>query len=325
MYSHIDAIINAQDYTGFDLQAGFTHLLSHEHIFISCSRGKIDFTHSTDISDGIKNRLQLIIPYLQRYFANIPNTNIAYNFILGLGDAENLCYPSHIPCISLSKKEYMRNILIPNIDFFSKALLLSLDTVKDTDLSFDAKVNGSVFAGASTGRGDSCNKRIRYCLAMNNDNNYAKITNLCQGSLEYWQSIYPNITSILDSTFLDIKDQLKYKILINIDGNSLCYSRLYWQLASNSIPVYIEPDTSTQQFFDRPEMKDGYFSALIDEAPYLIQFIIDNPTSNIVQDKIRAGQDYCQNYFSEYCANPEDVLSYIVSKIFTNLIEKNRQ
>ena len=322
-YPNIDLILNDQHYTSYNLNTDFIDLISDEHIFLSCSQEKIDFTFKQNISDGIMNRFKIVLPYLQKYFNRNVEPGKKYNFVLGLGDVEYNSYGNNIACISLSKKEYMKNILLPNIDFFSKLILLLFSAVSDNDISYESKIDASVFAGASTGGTDIYNKRVRYCLLMNHFPHYAKITDLCQGSLKDWEVIFPNINSVIDSDPLKIKDQLQYKILVNIDGNTLCYSRLYWQMLSNSIPVYIEPDTSTKQFFDRPEIRDCYFSSSIIHAQQNIDNLLLHTDKTIIDTKIQNGIKYCEKYFSDYKNDPEQVIEYIITHILNRLIYSN--
>lgn len=316
----IKNILSQQRYTGYKLNFNYIDytLDNPEYVLFQYDTQDLHFTFHKNASIVIKKRFEMMIPYIVSYFnARKPNNNI--NFILNLGDFDNTEVHPDIPLICFTKKKYLDHILIPNIDFFNGMMLNHINNVKIYDINFDQKINGSCFAGSSTGY-IPCNKRVRYCLSViENTNHYAKITDLTQGSLSEWQSHFPNISSIIDHKFLRIEDQLKYKILLNIDGNTLCYSRLYWQILSNSAVVYLEPDTSSTQFFDTPEMQECYFISSMEHTNALYEYILNPNHRQKIIDQKSKNQKYLQDCFSEYIINNAKFLSDIMIHIFDQL------
>jgi len=69
----------------------------------------------------------------------------------------------------------------------------------------------------------------------------ARFTNLCQGAEEVEEM------EALKGEFVQPEDSLKYKYLIDVDGNTCTFPRLFWILASNSL--LIKHDSPDVQWF----------------------------------------------------------------------------
>jgi len=324
MNNTIEKILLDQKYTGYNLNFSVNNydFTDTEKVLFEYDLNNIHFFIHPEASQVIKIRINYILPYIQKYFySKSPNKKIS--FLVHLGDSNQKYTNINIPIISFAKKKYLPDILIPNVDFFTGLFKTLLGQTIHYDIEFDQKITGSCFAGSSTGQME-CNKRIRYCLSMQNKpNTYAKITSLLQGSLDEWSKIFPNIVNIIDQTYMSIEDQLKYKVLVNIDGNTLCYSRLYWQILSNSIPVYIEPDSSSTQFFDTDEMKKYYFISSIDDTTSLYEYILNNNHQEQILLSKQKAKIYLYNCFDDYMTNSEIFLNNIFTYIFDNLLTNN--
>jgi hypothetical protein len=317
-------ILNNQNYKNLNLDCKVSdyEFNNSEHVFVYYDGEKLNFFLHKDASHVIKIRLNIIVPYIEPYF-NIIKPNRPISFILGLGDSDEKSHNKNIPIICFTKKSNLNNILIPNIDFFMGTMITQIINVSNNDIDFNKKIDGSCFAGSSTGTMID-NKRVRYCLKMaGKENHFAKITDITQGSLSEWKSIFPKIESIIENNYYNIQNQLQYKILINIDGNTLCYSRLYWQILSNSAVVYLEPDTSYTQFFDTKILSNFYFSSSLNNIDNIHNYILDkNNEDKIIKMKIE-GKKYLQNCFEDYINNKEKFLSSILVYILHELIENN--
>lgn len=320
----VNKILSEQRYDGYKLHFNYLdyNITNPEYVLFNYDIEKLHFYFHKDASIVIKKRFEMIIPYIISYFNHrTPDKKI--NFIFNLGDFDKTETHKDIPVICFTKKKYLDHILVPNIDFFGGMINTHINSVNQYDIDFALKINGSCFAGSSTGY-MPCNKRVRYCLSMaDKSNHYAKITDITQGSLSEWQEYFPNITDVVKNTYFETQNQLKYKILVNIDGNTLCYSRLYWQILSNSAVVYIEPDSSSTQFFDTKELEDCYYTSSIDHVNDLYEYIL-NPqhTEKIKQTKIKH-QTYLQDCFSEYFEDNIKFLSNIITYIFDELLRSN--
>lgn len=318
-------ILNSQKYDGFHINYNVSdyEFDNPEHVFVYYDNQKLYCYGHKDASYVIKIRLNLVMPYIESYF-NIKKPNRSISFILGLGDSDENSNNKKIPIICLTKKSDINNILMPNIDFFTGTMATQITEVMNNDVNFYEKFDGSCFAGSSTGSMAE-NKRVRYCLSIaKNPQHFAKITQITQGSLSEWKSVYPEIESIIHNyNYYSIRDQLKYKILTNIDGNTLCYSRLYWQILSNSAVVYLEPDRSYTQFFDTKILSNFYFTSSLNDINDIYNYILDsNNTKEIIEMKTR-GKKYLQDSFEGYMENKEKFLSSILVYILDKLIESN--
>ena len=325
MNSIVQNILSNQQYNGYDLKHDISNytFLNKEHILVHYDTKNLHFFHHEDAGYVIKVRFNTVAPYIQSYFS-IKKLDTPISFILGLGDFDDSPIDSNIPVLCFAKKTNLKNILIPNVDFFNRDMNKYINNVTNYDINFDKKINGSCFAGSSTGRSIGDNKRVRYCLSVSDKADHvAKITDLIQGSLEEWKSYYPTIESIIDKRYYNISDQLQYKILVNIDGNSLCYSRLYWQILSNSVVVYVEPDRSYTQFFDTHELNKFYFTSSIENIDNVYGYILDPNNHNEMTEMKSNGKKYLQNCFQSYLENKEQFLSNVFVYILDRLIESN--
>jgi hypothetical protein len=122
-------------------------------------------------------------------------------------------------------------------------------------IQWDKKVNKAVFYGSTTGDRDPLkNKRIDICQwALNKPELYDyKITNIVQmDSATVIQKI-PNIEKIM-SKAISVSDQINYKYLFNIDGNTSKFD--IWPYKTNSIVLKYE---SKEMLWYHPLMLDKF-------------------------------------------------------------------
>lgn len=161
-------------------------------------------------------------------FYNLNNLN--FKFIVNLNDGpENdstetrLCFarPKNSPHICIPDSHLNRTISICN----------SLESI---DKPFSQKINKASFFGSDTGRKyiDGSVQRLNFCKKYKNSENViAKITNFVDQPFDV--SVYHEPVSI--------KDQLDYKYIININGNTTSWERLIWAMNSNSFCLFLRP------------------------------------------------------------------------------------
>ena len=105
---------------------------------------------------------------------------------------------------------------------------------------------------------------------------------------------------------------MKHKFLVNIDGYAACYSRLYWQMASNSIPVYLIRDTQYEQLHDYLiEPDEHYIHTDFDRWPVVFEDL-DEATCKHVVTK---GKEFCNEHFTDINKKTVDILSYTFRKM----------
>ena len=207
--------------------------------------------------------------------------------------------------MSFCKLSDQNVITIPNVDFYSRALESALHEAYTRDVSYTNKANSSFFAGASTNP-----KRMEYCEKMlTSDKHEAVITNVV-GDVK--RNDWPNFERYVQPHFIPHSEQMKHKFLVNIDGYAACYSRLYWQMASNSIPVYLNRDTSYEQLHDYLiEPDEHYIDTDFDRWPVVFEDL-DEATCKHVVTK---GKEFCNEHFTDVNKKTVHILSYTFSKM----------
>lgn len=288
--------------------------LDDEDILFSIDEKEISIGSSKELTEGHRYRLSLIAPYIQNA---LNKTNIKKaNIIICLGDILNKQY-SGIPVICFSKPQNIGGIVIPNTDFFDGTLLNVLKE-SSNDIEYTKKNNSSLFIGSSTGPFKN-NTRILFgqkCLLT--QRHKCNINNLCQASPEEWESEYPYINNLLMLP-LNITEQLQNKIVINIDGNTVCWSRLYWQMNSNSIPVYINKNKKEIQFLDYGDSDGAYVECDLENAIETLDEILDNYTDHQINFINNKGKEFCDKYLADYIDNPQQFLQHIIDNIIQTL------
>lgn len=197
---------------------------------------KINYNHHP----GIISRDKLILKHIKEL--NITNLN----FYLGLDD--NYLYSWNI--FTFSKNKYLKNILIP--DLYALQNYDGKLNIIDNNIN---KVNKIVFAGTDTGNWNDLklNQRLDVCSTFaNHPFIEAKITRIVQLSREKISSVYPNINHFIDNP-INIEQQLRYKCILSIDGNSTAWDRVPWIMNSKSLLFKYESDNINWYY---PLMKD---------------------------------------------------------------------
>lgn len=256
-------------------------------------------------------RFKLVFPYIKQALSEL---NIDVEFIINVCDLCDSIEPD-IKIICFSKTKKLDHILIPNIDFFS-GLIFRVIQQSSNDISYSDKLNSSVFAGANTGGFN----RIEYCNKIFSHENNIGVIRHVENTIDNIRKLYPDYEKLFGS--LSIPDQLKHKIVVNIDGHSLCWSRLYWQMNSNSIPVYINQRTDHEQYFDKFDDTDCYFSATMDNFEEVYDYILDPKNIDHVNQVNENGKRFIRTHFAEYVKNPQLFLLNSVKDAIRKVNEK---
>lgn len=173
-----------------------------------------------------QKRIEYFVEVLQNQ-VRLPN---GLKFIWLLEDYANPEYYTNNTNFSVTynKFEDQPFILIPNEHLLNGKLQALLNSVPLLDQSFHLKKQQSIFCGTTNGPYDG--PRSRYV------------------SHGYDRDIHHVVLS--NVLLMTMKQQLSYLFNINIDGNAMCYDRLYWQMSSESVPVYINRNPKFQQLHD---------------------------------------------------------------------------
>lgn len=127
------------------------------------------------------------------------------------------------------------------------------------DVPYEKKQSAILFAGTTTGDRDPAkNERIKACLwALNKDKSRYNfwITQVAQMSMEAMAQKIPrtSLDSILH-TPVSREEHFKYKYILNIAGNTCCWSRVPMVLSSNSLLINLHHSDGTWYY---PMLQDG--------------------------------------------------------------------
>lgn len=141
-----------------------------------------------------------------------------------------------------SKNKYLDKNIILIPDFYTLHIYPNLlEKVKDgnSEYAWELKKNKAIWIGANTGgiytkenyfefpRFKIVDLSLKFKKLI-----YAKFSRICQ--LEESQELESILGNYLVDK-IDIKDHLKYKYQVTLDGNGASYPRFYWQLFSNCL------------------------------------------------------------------------------------------
>jgi hypothetical protein len=136
-----------------------------------------------------------------------------------------------------SKFVFARSKSSPHICVPDSHIGRTIDTcsrLPDLDIEWDTKQDKACFFGSDTGLPltEELTQRVSICQRYFNSKVVdAKITNFTKTP--------PNSAYSID--FVSIADQLKYKFILNVNGNTTSWERLIWTMASNSLCIYVRP------------------------------------------------------------------------------------
>jgi hypothetical protein len=194
--------------------------------------------------------------------------------------------------LCFGKKKNQLFITIPNNHLLNGTVDYFLNEVRMNDIEIDHKSNQSLFIGGPNG--GISGPRSEYVFSGLDNVKHKIILTNCM--------------------LFNIQQQLKFKFLINIDGNGMCYDRLYWQLASNSIPVYLQRNEDIVQLHD---------SLILPNVHYLKSSIADWGTTfetlgeDIKLNEISSnGKSFTREHFGLSSKNTSiQILKYTIEQI----------
>lgn len=196
-------------------------------------------------------RLRWLINILKDCLALKPIKNLNCQLIINIADGTG---KHKFSKFCFSQKNNSNNILIPdphNIETISKA-----KKIKDIDIDFKKKYKKAIFRGSSTGQPiDDRQLSLReYAASKNANSEFVDIKiSPVNGELDKIRIIEKlsrfNLNSNIFSDFMSIEEQLKYQIILNIDGHTTSWERPLWIMSSNSICLNIRPYNIFQSWY----------------------------------------------------------------------------
>jgi hypothetical protein len=219
----------------------------------------------------------------------LPNVEFILNMYEGVYGDKNQRF-------AYTAKPNSSHILIP--DAHSQETRNKLLAVKNRDVPFAAKRKSAAFVGSDTGARRKDGWTMRSLVSHTYKDSrivYSKISALdADAQTRFGGKI--NLDRISDFP-MEVWQQLRYQVILNIDGNSTSWERLLWAMASNSLCVYVKP-------FDGEAMYSWYYPLLemtgvvpMIEYDRLEQFMENDFSSDYWQQKIQ-DQKIFANYVS---------------------------
>lgn len=117
--------------------------------------------------------------------------------------------------------------------------------------SYENKIDKVLFIGSDTGSlgEDLLNERIRFCKEVEPyEDIIAKISNFVHFNNDMLNDLGVDKTKI-ESSFMPIDDQLKYKFILNINGNTSSWDRIPWGMYSNSYLLHLKSDFNEKNWY----------------------------------------------------------------------------
>ncbi|MCC5832370.1 MAG: hypothetical protein JJU12_04935 [Chlamydiales bacterium] len=283
-----------------------------DHILIcQVKNGRIKFRYNS-IKQLSHKRLHVVKEYFNFLSSNFTLPDL--DFAVYYGDSLEKVPPSiSLPTFTFAKKEKSKGpILIPDFE-----MLMGYDTfvqklddyIKNTP--WRKKQNRSFWRGASTG-------------GFLNRSNYLTIPRikLATISLKYPELVNARISSVVQATedvwnllktegllgsFSPVLEHFYYKYLLDVDGNSCTYSRLFWILYSNCVPVkQISPNIQWYYYGLEDMTNICFFNLTEDSLISKIQFLAQN-------DELAKEISENSSQFSKKYLNNKYTTSYILA------------
>jgi hypothetical protein len=220
-----------------------------------------------------------------------PKINIKINVGLHDSYSKNL----GIMVYSLNKNIDKENILIP--DYYS---MCNYDGKlnRNDNIVLDKKANKAIFIGASTGSyNPNENERLQLCNKyVNSYNIKCYINNFCQIDNEKIKNVFPNYM-LFKSNNMSIQEQLNYKYIINVDGNTCAWDRLPWILNSNSL--CLKKTSNIQCWYYDFLVKNEHFVEFDNDEE--VEEIINTITLDNCKRITSNANNFCHDYLRKVC------------------------
>ena len=218
--------------------------LRPQEIHIKIKNGQFSIVRQHENQDRI--RLQFLISLFSCRYAFQKDafdlSDLNFEFIFNSGDDVDF-YEEGVPRWCFTRRAHHPNLLIPNSHVVNVQNITK--SFSSTDMDFEKKEDKAIFAGSYCGGiNPRENQRFRFCWENQNSQlGDLKITNFFMdgspnGHAEYlekydWKKI--------EGGFVPTSDQLKYKYIFNINGNTNCWDRLPWAMNSKSLCLFLRP------------------------------------------------------------------------------------
>lgn len=262
--------------------------------------GSYSFSHSHSFDQFPKAdlviRSQVFETFMSKYVLPHIDKNIdvsgwyPVNYEDGCDGIKNtICY---------SKQRGAPNALVP--DMYQQANYNDCFINFNDPFQYDQKHDKIIFAGADTGDlNPAINKRIDACIwsASNRDISEFYITNNVQIDNKVFKDYCKdNLSQIMFPSRIEIAQQLQFKYIYSIDGNTAGWDRPVWVMLSNSI-LFKQPSEHLCWYYDMLGNGVHYIESDTDSLRKNIEMIRNRPdiAKQITWNAKSFSQTYCTN------------------------------
>ena len=264
----------------------------NENLYIKINKNK-----TIEFSENYCLRKDIITDIFKNQIC--PLLDIKNDFVINISLHDN-CEEDGILCFG--NKNNSTSVLIPDIYqmYNYKNTLFNKDNSK-----FINKKNKVIFCGSSTGDINiNNNDRVNTCIwsLKNNwaiNNTYFKISNLVQipkpEFIYYLHNNNIHINNIISDN-ISIDEQLKYKYILSIDGNTWAWDRPIWIMKSNSLFLKYESD-NIGWYYNFLQEDINYISVNKNNMENKINFFENNTNQalEIISNSKKFVKDYCSD------------------------------
>jgi hypothetical protein len=191
------------------------------------------------------------------------NCKILFNLTDGIDENE---YYTRI-CFSAALDS--NHILMPDLHLFYH--IQTIDQHLDGDSLFESKQDKIAFYGSDSGLIDESllNQRVKFCSkAFGNDSVISKISNFVHFTEDMLEDLGVKKEEI-SAQPVSIKDQLDYKYILNIDGNTSSWDRILWAMSSNCYFIHLKSNKNKSVNWYMPYVYKNNIMPILEEKEIL--------------------------------------------------------
>lgn len=240
--------------------------LFRNEIHCSISRDGVRVLRSSEWVDEI--RLNFFIQFTAETIRQHNLSDLDFEAIVNFNDGPQndsketrLCFarPRNSPHISIPDSHLPRTVSICN-------------QISSVDIPIDEKIGKAIFRGSDTGaKHNGSVQRINLCKRYRGSEKVdAKITNFVESPFE----------DDIAGPYTSISDQLKYKFILNVNGNTTSWERLIWAMKSNSVCLFVRPPSHQDEISWYYHLFD-----IMHGVVYVDECSVSNFVTQFVEDK----------------------------------------
>jgi hypothetical protein len=310
------AVSNAQQtklYNIHDIVTLDRNKINDYQMYILCKNGRLEFIHSSIENKRIISTREAIKKYNLIF---TPSTNFCVQ--LCLHDTWN-----KDGILTFGKTKDMKSVCFPDL-YQLENYGDKIDYAKQHEQPFHNKIKKIIFAGGSTGSMKlENNNRVNMCIWSVKDSwakqhTSIKITNIVQVNKTYFQDYLHNLNlqvNAICSKNSPISEQLNYKYILSIDGNTFAWDRPIWVMASKSILFkHTKNDNHFGWYYELLKPMQHYVD--ISEHSIENQFNFLENNQNIADNMIQKANQFVDTYCSKHAVH-----TYL-HHFFTNVAER---